>query len=137
MSNRMYSFIVVAVLFAAMLQGCLGEKKTTVSTSESGNIIVSQPQPNDRVDSPVTVTGKARVFEAALSARVLAPDGRQLGIVHMMASQGAPEFGSFSGKISFTRPAGVEQGIVEVFSDSAKDGSPINIVRIPVLFRTD
>jgi len=98
-------------------------------------VIVTQPQPNDVVSSPVTVRGRARVFEAALSGRVVTDTGRELGIAHFMTSAGAPEFGDYDARISFTRPAGVSSGFVEVFTYSAKDGSVQDLVRIPVRFR--
>ena len=132
--NKVYSFALAAMVFAAMMQGCPENKKPVESKSASGNIIVYQPHPNDTITSPVTVAGKARVFEAAASTRVLSSDGRQLGIAHFMASRGAPDFGDFSAKVSFQVPAGVTQGIVEVYDNSAKDGSVIDLVRIPVRF---
>lgn len=104
MRTKMYSFITAGVFFAVLLQGCPEERVETPSTSESGNMIVYVPQPGDTVSSPVTVRGKARVFEAALSVRVLSGDG-------------------------------VDMGFVEAFSFSPKDGSRINVVRIPVRFR--
>ncbi len=133
--NKVYSFALMAVMMVSIIQGCPA-KKPSESKSASGNIIVTQPRPGDTITSPVTVTGKARVFEAAASTRVLSSDGRELGITHFMASKGAPDFGDFSAKVSFQVPPGVTQGIVEVYTNSPKDGSVIDLVRIPVRFQT-
>jgi hypothetical protein len=137
MNCKVYSLALAAIIALSIMRGCPGEKRHVQSRSASGNIIVDQPQPDDQIESPVTVSGRARVFEAAASARVLSEDGRQLGIVHFMASRGAPDFGDFVTRVDYKLPAGVRNGLVEVFSNSAKDGRPINIVRIAVRFRTE
>ena len=124
-----------AIACLILLQGCPKEKRPAESVSQSGNVIVAQPLPNDEVSSPVTVRGRARVFEAALSSRVVSDTGTELGISHFMTSAGAPEFGDFRAEVNFTKPAGVSRGFVEVFSNSPRDGSVQDLVRIPVRFR--
>ena len=133
--TRIYSFATVAIVFIALLQGCPKDDRQTETKSASGNIIVTEPDVNETILSPVLVAGKARVFEAALTVRVLAEDGTELARANIMASQGAPEFGDFSTRVTFKKPAGVSKGFVEAYSESAKDGSPINVVRVPVRFK--
>ena len=133
--TKIYSFAAVAIAIIALLQGCPSEVKETESKSASGNIIVTEPDVNEEISSPVLVVGQARVFEAALTIRVLAEDGRELARANIMASQGAPEFGDFKASVSFVKPPGVSEGFVEALSYSAKDGSPINIVKVPVRFK--
>jgi hypothetical protein len=133
--TRIYSFVIMAIATIALLRGCPSEVKETESKSASGNIIITEPDVNEAISSPVLVAGKARVFEAALTVRVLTEDGRELARANIMASQGAPEFGDFSVQVSFKKPAGVSKGFVEAYSDSAKDGSPINVVRVPMRFK--
>lgn len=128
--RRVYSFSIAAIMLVVFLQGCPKETK-----SASGNIIVSMPHTGDQISSPVKVVGKARVFEAALTVRVRSEDGGELGKANIMASQGAPEFGDFSVQVSFKKPTGASRGFVEALSYSAKDGSPINVVRVPVRFK--
>jgi len=133
--TRVYSFSMAAIMLVVFLQGCPKDATETESKSASGNIIITAPQPDDTIGSPVKVAGRARVFEAALTVRVLSKDGLELGKANIMASQGAPEFGDFSVEVSFKKPAGVGKGFVEALSYSAKDGSPINVVRVPVRFK--
>lgn len=133
--TKIYSFAAIAIAIIALLQGCPSEVKETESKSASGNVIVTEPDVNEEISSPVTVVGKARVFEAALTVLVLTEDGKELARANIMASQGAPEFGDFKVSVSFKKPAGVSKGFVEALSYSAKDGSPINIVKVPVRFK--
>lgn len=132
-----YCLAAIAVMMCMLLlQGCPPKERERVeSKSASGNVIVTEPQPDSTVSSPVTVKGRARVFEAALSARVVSDTGSPLGTAHFMTSAGAPEFGTFDATISYRKPTGVTRGFVEVFTYSAKDGSVQDLVRIPVLFR--
>ncbi|HET6453128.1 MAG TPA: Gmad2 immunoglobulin-like domain-containing protein [Armatimonadota bacterium] len=127
--------VFIGFMIIALLRGCSSEVKETESRSASGNIIVTEPDVDEAISSPVLVAGKARVFEAALTVRVLTEDGRELARANIMASQGAPEFGDFSVQVSFEKPSGVSKGFVEAYSESAKDGSPINVVRVPVRFK--
>lgn len=127
---------IVAIICNLLLQGCPPRAREPLeSRSVSGNVIVTEPKPNDRVSSPVTLRGRARVFEAAVSSRVVSESGAELGTSHFMTSAGAPEFGDFRAEMSFIRPSGVSRGFVEVFTYSAKDGSVQDLVRIPVRFR--
>ena len=122
-------------MLVVLLQGCPKDDRQTETRSASGNIIISMPQPNEQISSPLRIAGKVRVFEAALTVRILTEDGRELARANIMASQGAPEFGDFKVSVSFVKPPGVSKGFVEALSYSAKDGSPINIVKVPVRFR--
>ncbi len=137
-----YLAVVAAVLCLVLLTGCPKKEETTTieskpieSTSKSGNVIVTEPRPDTEITSPVTLKGRARVFEAAMNARVVSEDDKELGKTFFMTSEGAPAFGTFDAKMSFTKPVGVDKGFVEVFTHSAKDGSVIDLVRIPVKFK--
>lgn len=132
--TRIYCFSITLMLIV-LLQGCPKDDRQTETRSVSGNISISMPQPDDQISSPVKVIGKARVFEAALTVRVLSEDDKDLGKANIMASKGAPEFGDFSTEVSFGKPAGMNRGFVEALSYSAKDGSRINVVRVPVRFK--
>jgi hypothetical protein len=123
-----------AILLIILIQGCPSDVQETESVSESGNIIVTEPDRGEKVRSPVKVEGRARVFEAALTVRILDQDGKELAIRHIMASEGGPAFGTFSARVIYQRPRGMRRGTVQVLSYSAKDGSPINVVDVPVEF---
>ena len=132
--TKIYCFSMVAAILI-MLQGCPQETKETETRSVSGNIIVTEPDVDEAISSPVRIAGRARVFEAALTVRVLTEDGKELARANIMASEGAPAFAGFSTDVSFKKPSGVSKGFVEALSYSAKDGSPINVVRVPVRFK--
>lgn len=101
---------------------------------ESENIYVSAPAPDQTVTSPVTVSGQARVFENVVNIRLRDEDGRILAETYTTAD--APDigqFGPFSISLSFDAPTGTT-GTIEVFQQSARDGSETDTVSIPVRF---
>lgn len=95
---------------------------------------VTAPEPGARITSPVTVAGEARTFEANVQIRVR--DGNDAELAHTFTTALTPDmgvFGPFSAPVRYSEPA-ASRGFVEVFESSAKDGSEINMIRIPVLF---
>ncbi len=98
------------------------------------NIQVSQPVANDLVSSPFTVTGQARVFESQFSYRLRDADGSILaqGSAHADAPD-VGQFGAFKIDVTFPKPKG-SHGLLEVFDYSARDGSQIDTVAIPLTF---
>ncbi len=104
------------------------------SSQAQANIVVTEPVENDEVENPLTISGEARVFENSFAYRILDADGNILVEGHDMAE--APDigqFGPFDIEVSYAIPS-TEEGTVEVFEYSAKDGSEINKVVIPVKF---
>ena len=84
-----------------------------------------------RVTSPITIAGNADVFEATVNIRVLDANGEVIAESFAMATCGTGCRGDFSTQIDV--PIDAEQpGTIQVFEYSAKDGSMINIVEIPV-----
>ena len=109
-----------------------GPSPTSLSSAK-GFITVRQPLANARVSSPVTISGDASVFEAALQWRITDSAGRVLAQGIATASAGAPGRGTFSVTATFTPPIVDTIGIVEVFDRSPRDGSIDEIVRVPVV----
>jgi hypothetical protein len=105
----------------------------TVLSSAKGGITVSRPQPNARVLPPITITGDASVFEAALQWRIADSAGRLLAQGNTTASAGAPGRGTYTIAATFTPPATDTIAIIEVFAVSPKDGTIGEIVRVPVV----
>jgi len=105
----------------------------TALTSAKGAIVVRQPLANARVRSPVSITGDASVFEAALQWRITDSAGRVLAEGNTTASAGAPGRGTFAITATFTSPATDTVGIVEVYDRSPRDGAVDEIVRVPVV----
>ena len=106
----------------------------SVPTSAKGAITLKMPAVNAKLTSPVTISGDASVFEAALAWRITDTAGRVIVEGFTTASLGAPGRGTFSVSASYTVPAETV-AFIEVFSRSAKDGSIDEIVRIPVTLR--
>lgn len=94
-------------------------------------IWVTSPSAGDIISSPVTIKGNALVFEATVSFHLKDSDGKILAQGFTTATSGAPERGDFIGELAF-EPTSAGKGQIEVFEVSAKDGSEVNKVIIPV-----
>jgi hypothetical protein len=94
-------------------------------------ITVASPAIGATVTSPVTVSGTADVFEAVVSIEILNSAGQEIARTFTTASCGTGCRGSYTTAISYSVPA-TQQGTLEVFERSAKDGSPVNMQKIPV-----
>ncbi|MGH2730770.1 MAG: Gmad2 immunoglobulin-like domain-containing protein [Actinomycetota bacterium] len=95
-------------------------------------ILVTAPSMGATVSSPVTIAGTANVFEATVSLRILDADGNEIARDFTTATCGTGCRGDYSTTLKFD--IGSEQpGTIEVFEESAEDGSDINVVSIPVV----
>lgn len=109
-------------------------ENTSVSPASSQNIEVLSPLMGDEVKSGFVVKGNARTFESSVSIRLLDSEGNVLAESFTLAN--APDvgqFGPFEKQLNFQTES--ETGTLEVFQASAKDGSEIDKVIIPLLFR--
>lgn len=105
----------------------------TMAPLASQNIEVLSPRSGDRVKSGFAVKGNARVFENIVSIRLSDSEGNVL--IETSAYANAPDvgkFGPFEKMLNFQTSA--NEGILEVYQSSAKDGSEIDKVTVPVLF---
>lgn len=94
-------------------------------------IAVALPQSGTAVRGSVLITGSANVFEATVSIRVLDATGNVIAETFTTATCGTGCRGDFSTRVEV--PIDTEQpGTIQVFESSAKDGSMINTVEIPV-----
>lgn len=106
-----------------------------VATS-SKNIRVTAPVPYQNIGLPLVISGEAREFENSFAWRLR--DADRSILVEGYGTADAPDtgqFGSFTVVSSYPEPKG-KTGIVEVFAYSAKDGSQIDTVSIPVSFQS-
>ena len=101
--------------------------------SARGGILVKEPLANTKVRSPLTISGEASVFEAALIWQVTDTAGRVLASGFTTASAGAPAKGTFSITATFQDPPSDIIGFAEVFTRSPKDGEIDEIVRVPLI----
>ncbi len=106
---------------------------TPVVTSVE-NMRVTEPVPNQTVGKTIKISGEARVFENQFAFRVSDDSGKVLKEGNGYAN--APDtgqYGPFEISTDYLTPT-TNTGRVEVFEYSAKDGSEINKVTIPVTF---
>jgi germination protein M len=94
-------------------------------------ILVESPAVGDTVSSPVHISGSANTFEAAFTVDLLNAEGVVVAEKQVMATSGTGQRGTFQVDVPFTvGQAG--NATLKVFEQSAKDGSPINVVEIPI-----
>jgi hypothetical protein len=91
---------------------------------------VMEPLPYTQVDERVRIRGRARVFEAMFRARVEDAAGT-LVERPVQASEGAPGWGEFDVELPLGRPPRGELRLV-LYEPSAKDGSPIHVLTVPL-----
>jgi len=95
-------------------------------------ISVDSPAADDRVSSPVTVSGTANVFEANVTVEILDANGKTVGKTFTTASCGAGCRGSYSVPVTY-KVAKEQPGTIVVHDDDAAGtGTPPHSVRIPV-----
>lgn len=103
-------------------------------------IVVDTPQPNQKITSPLRISGKARgpwFFEANFSAELFDANNKSLGIA-IITAEGewmTEDFVPFSGELSFETPS-TEKGKL-VIKNANPSGLPENEKELvmPVLFK--
>lgn len=96
-------------------------------------ISVRQPLAFDLVDNPVQVAGVGTGFEGVFAARVRDGNGTQLAQVTINAG-GTGIWANYTASIDVGGVPSTPQGTLEVFESSAKDGSDVNQVIVPITF---
>lgn len=139
--------IVTLVLFALIAAALIyqgkprGQNEPPPPPAEKPGLIrVTQPQPNDLIASPLTVTGEARgnwFFEASFPMRLYDGNGREIGLAIAQA-QGewmTTQFVPFRAELTFEAPA-TERGTLVLEKDNPS-GLPEHAdeLRISVRFR--
>ena len=95
-------------------------------------ILVESPLSFETVTSPLRVTGTANTFEATFSYELTDTDGLIVDENFVTATSGTGTRGTFDFTTKpYTVPFGGVGSLI-VFEHSAKDGSRINLVEIPV-----
>lgn len=116
-----------------------GEEETDVPVNDpimsaSGNVIISSPISGEIVGLPLVMIGKARVFENTINYRLLDQDGSVLAEGHAMTNAAdSGLMGDYAITTSYALPKSTT-GTAEVFDYSAKDGSVVDLARVPVVF---
>jgi hypothetical protein len=95
-------------------------------------IRIDQPREYDLVGDPILVAGIGTGFEAVLNYRVTEGHDERTG--HFMVGGGTGEHGQFQIQVDTTGAAfTLDRLFVQVFEISAKDGSEIHTVTVPVI----
>lgn len=109
------------------------QEPEVITPSASENIEVLNPRSGDSVKSGFRVEGNARTFENNVRIRLTDADGNILINTFTTANaEDIGQFGPFEKIINFSTDS--KSGTLEIFQDSAKDGSEIDKVEIPLLF---
>ena len=95
-------------------------------------IVVRQPRPFDIVDDPVGVCGIGSGFEGQFNARVRDHSGTEL--VQITINVGGGVMANYHAELPLPGVPSSTRGTLEVFEFSAKDGSEINKVVVPIVF---
>ena len=116
----------------AVAGACSGGRRLTRTSLEDASpaILVESPLLGDAAASPLRIRGTANTFEANFQVEVVDWDGRIVAEDFVTATSGSGTRGTFDASIPFevNRPGGA----LIVFESSAKDGSRMNLVEIPL-----
>lgn len=94
-------------------------------------LLVEGPTPGATVTSPVRIWGTGNTFEASFMVRIEDADGVTIVEKPGMATSGTGTRGTFDITVPYATAA-TGMGTIVVYESSAKDGSPVNVVEIPV-----
>ena len=95
-------------------------------------ISVEHPRAGETVERTFTMSGIANVYEANVSWRIVDQDGTVIDEGFTTATCGTGCWGTFEEEIEYT---GTEDWAeLQVFQSSAEDGSPMNMVTVPLNF---
>jgi hypothetical protein len=97
---------------------------------QTPQILLESPLPGDRVTSPIHVSGTANVFEATVSFEVRDGSGNVVLRDFTTATAGNGTRGTFDTTLAVPGLAG--PATIVAFEASAKDGTPLHVVRVPV-----
>ena len=94
-------------------------------------ILVESPLPEQTVERPLRVTGTANTFEATFEYELVDSAGKVIAKHFVTATSGSGTRGTFDVAVPY--PAGhAGLGKLVVYESSAKDGSRIHVVEIPL-----
>ena len=98
---------------------------------QTPQILVESPLPGDTVTSPIRVRGTANVFEATVSMDVRDARGKLLLRTFTTATSGTGTRGTFDATLTVADADG--DVTIVAYESSAKDGSPLHVVEVPVV----
>ena len=99
---------------------------------EEEAIIITSPEMNEEVSTPVTITGWGSGFENTLAVDILDATGNVIGQGYVIVDAEFGQRGEFTGSIEFTAPATAQLGRISVYSISPRDGAIEDLSSITV-----
>ena len=121
------------VLSGAGCSFCQSKIVSTETSTRNEFLEVIHPRPYRPITSPVKVSGKSNFNEANTRIRVRDNNGTVLSDTFTTAEGWLNRLYPFSKDVYYDKPSSRE-GVVEVFEESAEDGSEIRKITIPVEF---
>ena len=111
------------------------EPSVKITDGYFGNdfIQVKLPQKNATVKNPILISGKANVYEGTVRIRITDNNKNVLADTFTTAGGSMDKLYPFEKEITYETPQ-TENGLIEIFEESAKDGSEIYKVEVPVVF---
>ena len=107
---------------------------TDTPPATSGPVIqIDSPMADARVTVPVTASGTANTFEAALTLQLLTEAGDTLCVREIMATSGSGTEGTWQTDLAFVPPDSDQPAVLRAYERSAEDDSPINVVEVPLV----
>jgi hypothetical protein len=116
---------------AAHAQGSACPANPSPPDAADPSMILDTPTEGATISSPVTVSGKARVFEANVRITIYDASGAEIVDTFTLAAEAGPALADFSEDVPFA-VATTQAGCVRVWEESAQDGSPRNVVQVGV-----
>lgn len=95
-------------------------------------IIISSPQHNDAVSTPITIKGWGSGFEQTLAVDILDETGNVIGQGFAIIEGKPGEQGLFTGTVEYIPPASAQVGRVQVYSISPRDGAIEHLASVTV-----
>ena len=96
-------------------------------------IQIKTPQKNAVIKNPVLISGKANVDEANVRIRIMDDNKNILADTFITSGGWMDKLYSFKKEINYEMPQ-TENGLIEIFEESMKDGSDLYKVEVPVVF---
>ena len=98
-------------------------------------IFIEEPAVGDTISGPMYLTGLSNTFEAVFQIQVTDAHGHLVADDQVRATAGTGTWGSFETRVHLSSPA-AGPGMVVAYEISAKDGSHIHQIEIPVMIRS-
>ncbi|WP_167136814.1 Gmad2 immunoglobulin-like domain-containing protein [Diaminobutyricimonas sp. TR449] len=101
-------------------------------------ITINLPREGATVEVPLTASGTANTFEAALTVEVVNQAGDILCLRHIMATSGSGTRGTWEARLGFVPESTADEpATLRAYELSAENGRPIHIVERPIVIAGD